>query len=305
MLGSAFLHPRMSPCGPERSLVVLTLILAFSVAASAADLRIVGSDLPGLEFTRSLYAFAGREGLALAVALDGSRPGLAALKSSRADLALLTLPPGERSDLAGFESLPLAAHRVVVIVPTVMPLESITLAQLAAIYGANAPLNYSRWGDLGLADEWAGSPIVAHAPAAGFGLTAAYFRRAGLRDQPFRSQVGRYASAADLVQRLAGDSRALAIASALPPGATEFKVVPVAAQAGDPAFSPTAANLQSGDYPLGLPLVIVFRRESAERLWPVLRFLLSDEAAALLERAELVPAPSAQRRRQLLARETK
>src|SRR4051812_37620821 len=64
----------------------------------AADLRLVGTDLLGLEFTKALYAAAGEEGITLSVVLDGSRPGHEQLKSGRADLALLILSPGDEPD---------------------------------------------------------------------------------------------------------------------------------------------------------------------------------------------------------------
>jgi phosphate transport system substrate-binding protein len=51
------------------------------------------------------------------------------------------------------------------------------------------------------------------------------------------------------------------------------RLVRVAVRAGEPAFSPTPENLSSGDYPLALPLQIVFRREATARLRPLLKFL--------------------------------
>lgn len=271
----------------------------------AADVRVVGSDLLGLEFSKALYACAVREGIPLAVALDGSRPGYDQLKSGRADLGLLTLPAGEDPDPALFASLPLAWHRVVVIVAAATPLERVTLAQLAAVFGADVPVSYNRWGDLGLRGEWEGRPVTPLAVAQGAGLSEQIFRHLVLQDRPLKSPVARYTSVADLAFRLEGDRRVLALAAALPPQAAGQKLLPVAVRAEDAAFSPTPENLQSGDYPLRLALRVVFRRAAALRVLPVVRFVLSDDASRVLERAELVPAPVSVRRQHALALEGK
>lgn len=288
-----------------RGLFVAAAVFSLAGAGLGADLRVSGSDLLGLDFTKALYALAGREGFKLTVTLDGSRPGLDQLKSARADLALLTLPPGETTDASVFESVPLAWHRVVVVVPASVPLERVTFGQLAAIFGADVPSSYNRWGDLDLGGEWAGSPISPHVPAASLGLTVEFFRHAVLNGRAVKAVVGRYTSPADLALRLAGDSRAIALAPALPPNAAGLKILPVAPRPADPAFLPTPENLQSGDYPLRLPLRIVFRRDATGRLLPLLRWLLSDAAALVIERAEVVPAPESARRQQLLEWEKK
>ena len=271
----------------------------------SADVRVVGSDLLGLEFSKALYACAVREGIPLAVALDGSRPGYDQLKSGRADIGLLTLPAGEDPDAALFTSLPIAWHRVVVIVAAATPLDRVTFAQLAAVFGADVPVSYNRWGDLGLRGEWEGSPMTPLAAAQGAGLSAQIFQHLVLQDRPLKSQIGRYTSLADLAFRLEGDRRVLALAAALPPQAAGQKLLPVAVRAEDPAFSPTPENLQSGDYPLRLSLRVVFRRAGAMRVLPVVRFILSDEASRVLERAELVPVPASVRRQHALAVEKK
>lgn len=287
-----------------RSLLVVAFLGSLGTTP-AAELRIVGSDLLGPEFTKACYVFSIREAAPLAVVFDGSRPGLDQLKTGQADLALLTLPPADEPDTVVFASIPLAWHRVVVIVPAAVALERVTLPELAAVFGAGVPVSHNRWGDLGLTGEWAGSPITPLAPTSRMGLTAESFRRAVLGDGVLKPQVGRYDSPADLLQRLAGDSRAIALAPSLPPGATGLKLVSVALRSSDPAFSPTPENLHSGDYPLRLPVSIVFRRDATAKLLPVLRWLLSDATATTLERAELVPVPASLRRQEVWALEKK
>lgn len=268
-----------------------------------AELRVVGTDLLGVDFSKALYDFAGRHDLKLALAFDGSRSGLDQLRAGRADLVLFVLPPDEAAGLVGCESVVLAFHRVVILVPPGAPLAKVSLDQLGGIFGAGGPASYARWGELGVAGDWSGSAILPHAPVAGFGIVSDFFRHAVLRDRNFKANVVRYESAADLPVLFAGDSRAIVLASAPPSKPGVAKLVPVALRPDEPAFLPTPENLRSGDYPLRLPLCIAFRRESALPLLPLVRYLFSDELVIQLERAQVVPLPVAARRQQVAALE--
>jgi hypothetical protein len=285
-----------------RAAVAACAMLLSAVVVLPAELRVVGTDLLGVNFSKALYDHAGRHDVVLALALDGSRPGLDRLKAGRADLALLVLPPSEE-EAAAFETATLAYHRVVVLVPPASPVVQVTLDQLAGIFGVGGPTGFNRWGELGLSGEWSGRAIVPQAPVAGAGIAAEYFRQAVLHGLDFKSNVDRYDSPVDLALRLAGESRAIALASSPPSGPGGAKIVPVAMRAGGAAYLPTPENLHSGCYPLRLPLRLVFRRESAAALRPLWRFLFSDELAPLLERADIVPLPAAARQQQMLALE--
>jgi len=287
----------------QLALVLTGSVLATAGVAAAGELRVVGTDLLGVDFSKALYGFAGRHAVPLALALDGSQPGLDRLKSGRADLALVALPAGGENAMAAFATLTLAYHRVLVLVPAASPLAEISLGQLREVFGVTRPVGAMRWGELGLGGEQAASAIVPHAPATGAGIAAELFRAVVLPGGDFRPDVGRYDSAEELAPCLAGDTRAIALAATLPSDAHATRIVPVATQARGSACLPTPENLHTGDYPLRLPLRVVFRPESRRALQPLLDYLFSDEAAPLLERAGLVPLPAAARRQQRAALE--
>lgn len=267
-----------------------------------ADVRVVGTDLLGVDFSKALYAFAVSHDWRLVLTLDGSRPGLVELEAGRADLALLVIPPDEELP-RGFESIQLAYYRVVVLVPATSPLPALTLDQLAGIFGAAGRARFARWGELGLTGDWADAAIESHAPAVGTGLAIELFRHVALQGGSLKSTVHRFRAPTDLSVHFLGDSRGIVIAPGPVPNAPGMKIVPVAAREREPAFLPSPENLDSGDYPLRLPLRIVFRRESVPGLSELIRFLLSGEGGLLLERAQVVPLPLAARRRHLLALE--
>ena len=283
---------------------ITAMFLGASLAAAAvgAEIRVAGSDLLGVDFSKALYEFAGRHDLSLALALDGSRSGFDQLKAGRADLALLMVPVGEESTLAGFESFTLGYHLVVVLVPTTLPLEQVTLDELGGIFGEGGSSNFSRWSDLGLVGERAISAIEPHVPAVGRGIAVEYFRHYVLHGRAFKSSVARYATRTELRNRLGPDSRAIAVAPARIDDPM-LKVVSVALRAGEPAFLPTLENVHSGDYPLRLPLRLVCRRESLERIRPLLRHFFSDDVAAQLVLADILPLPVSARRNEVLEAE--
>src|SRR5688500_7959603 len=82
------------------------LLGATTSSAASSEVRVVGSDLLGVEFSKALCEFAGNEGVRLAVALDGSRPGAIELRSQRANVALLSLPASEEFSDPAFEIMP-------------------------------------------------------------------------------------------------------------------------------------------------------------------------------------------------------
>ncbi len=292
------MNSRIGP-GVFGNLLLLTVVWLAVARAGAAEVRLVGSDLLGHELLTAVHAFAGREKLSLTVTLDGSRPGLELLKSGRAQVGLLTLPAEEGPEPAVFASLPIAWHRVVVVASSANPLERITLPELAAVFGTGVGSSYNRWGDLGLIEDWQGSPISAAAPADGFGLTAAFFRQTVLNAHPFRSTVARYVSVADLRQRVSADRRVLALASHWSKNSPEGKVLSLAVRTDDPAYPPTTENISSGDYPLRMALRIVYRHDAEANLGRLLVWLWGDDVARILERAELVPLPTSARRLQV------
>lgn len=275
-------------------------VLAVSLtASSAADARMVGSDLLGRELTVAVQQFVARSGLAITVAFDGSRPGMNQLKSGHAQIGLLILPDGELPDEAMFVGRTIAWHRAVVLVSAKNPLERVTMGELGAVFGTGVGAGYNRWGDLGLTGDWSGSPITALAPASGVGITSEFFRYAVLGGQPLKTQILRYAATEELEQRVAADRRVMALAANRPKNLFEAKILSLAAGPSDPAFPPTPENIVSGDYPLRLGVRIVYRRDAESALTNLLVWLWSDEVAEIFGRADLVAEPASGRRRQV------
>lgn len=284
---------------PNMRSVSFLFVLLVSSLVVRAEVRVVGSDLLGKDFAAALTAYSTRNELGLTLSFTGSRTGIGELQAGRADLALVVFSPGEKPPAAPFIVLPVAYHTAVVVVPATLPLTQITFAQLNTIYGSDAQSGLKRWSDLGVTGEWAPRNILPNISGPGVGLTYDLFRYTVLTSPELKPTVGVQASLAESLIRIRGDEGGIAILPALPAKQPRLKTLLVARGAQDVAFGPTSDNVHSGDYPIRLPVYLVFRKDAAKALQPVLRYLLSEDAVPLWEEGGMVPLPIQVRNQQI------
>ncbi|MBW8780457.1 MAG: substrate-binding domain-containing protein [Verrucomicrobia bacterium] len=281
-----------------RFVILLVLVLA-PLVSLRAEVRVVGCDLLGKPFATSLTEYSRRSDLGVTLALTGSASGWEQLQDGRADLALIMLAPGEKLPEAPFLALPVAYHTITVVVPASLPLTQITFAQLNAIYADGAESTLKRWSDLGVVGEWANRNILPNITGADVGITYDLFRYTVLRSPALKPTVVVQNSAEAALRRITGEEGGIAIMPLLPSSQPGLKALLVARGPKDVAFGPTEDNVHSGDYPVRLPLYLVFRKDKAKSLQVVLRYLLSEEATPLWANARLVPLPVQARNQQI------
>ncbi len=267
--------------------------------SARADVRVVGCDLLGKGFTADLTAYSRRSDLDVKLDLTGSASGLEQLKAGKADLGLLLFSPDEKKPGDTFIVVPVAYQTAVVVVPTSLPLSQISFEQLAAIYGDQADFSIKRWGDLNVTGEWANRNILPNITGPSGGLSYDLFRYTVLRTPSLKPLVARQDSNEATLKRILGDEGGIAIMAMLPENQNGLKALAVARKTNDVPFGPTPENIQSGDYPMGLPLYLVFKKSSTKRIQLVLRYLLSEEAVPLWKKAGLVPLPVQARNQQI------
>lgn len=275
------------------------VLLPFVFNVLHAEVRVVGSDLFGPKFSAALTAHAKRNELDLTLALAGSRVGLEQLKNGQADLGVVVFAPGEQPPGPPFVSLPVAYHTTVVVVPASVPVTQITFGQLNAIYGDDAQSGVRRWNDLGVTGEWAHRNILPNIPGPGGGITFDLFRYTVLTAPKLKPTVSVQAGLAETLTRIRGEEGGMAILPLLPPEQPRLKTLLVARDAKEVAFGPTPENIHSGDYPIRLPVYVVFRKEDAKRMQPTLRYLLSEDAVPVWDSVHLVPLPIQARNQQI------
>jgi hypothetical protein len=274
--------------------VRLFAFLLSSVALGAADF--VGSDLLAGAVARGLDQAAGRT----AADFGGTLPGRLAFVEGRASAAVLMMRDREVAPVPtgkiGVAEFRLASAVVVVATHGSNRAEQITLENLANVFARDPRSPARNWNDI---DPAARSELITPAVCSPAGsMVLEIFQGIALEGQPFRPDV-RLRIEPDLAADLLA-SRAGSVTLLPRPPSGRGKVLQVSD--GRPgrsstAYGPDENNIHNGDYPLQLPLVLYVRQDRLAQVTPALRWLFSDEAAALLDKQGLTPAPKAVRMR--------
>ncbi len=283
----------------------LVLGLACPVSSSAAEVRITGSDLLDGPLKEELATYAKSIDLRLSFDLRGSRLGMEALESGAADLGLMVFGVHDPKPGPAFSSAIIGYLTSVVVVPADVSLTQINYTQLAGVFGARELNSYRRWSELGALGDWAPRAISGMALRRGNGVSLDLFRYTVLQSPELKPTVTLMDSAAEAYERLRGEEGGIAILPSAPPPGTRLKVLLLAKGASDVAYPPTPENLHTGDYPLRLPVHVVFRRGEAGRHSLLLRRLLADETAPALQAMGVVPLPVQARNQLVFDLETK
>ncbi len=282
-----------------RFAILRLLALTLLAPLAHAEVRVVGCDILGKGFASELTAYSRRNDLDVQLDLTGSATGMGQLKMGAADLGLILFAPDDKKPEDQFMVVPVAYQTAVVVVPATLPLSQISFEQLSAIYGDQADSTIKRWGDLSVSGEWANRNILPNITGPDGGLSYDLFRYTVLRSPSLKPLVARQESAEATLQRILGDEGGIAVMAMLPEKQTRLKALAVARKTNDVAFGPSSENIQSGDYPIRLPVYLVFKKSSAKHIQLVLRYLLSEEAVPLWRKAGLVPLPIQARNQQI------
>ena len=269
-------------------------VLFLGSCLCAADF--VGSDL----FSGSVAQGLEKAGGNVAADFGGTLPGRHAFTEGRAAAAVLMLRDREVAPVAPGKAevveFRIASAVVVVATHGTNRAEAVTLENLANAFARDARSPARNWNDI---DPAARSELMTPAVCSPPGtLVLEVFQGLALEGQAFRADVRQRiepALAADLLA-----SRAGSIILLPRPPSGRGKALQVAD--GRPgksatAYGPDENNVHNGDYPLQVPLVLYVRKDRLTQLRPALRWLFSDETAALLEKQGLYPAPKGARTR--------
>jgi phosphate transport system substrate-binding protein len=169
----------------------------------------------------------------------------------------------------------------VILVDKDNPIKGLTLAQLDAIYSKSRKRGHGdiqTWGDLGLKGEWATRPIHLYGLKAVNGIEQ-YFKMSVMEGGEYKDNIefvkGKgfthafTVAAQDMASRPGGLTYAL-LANVTP----NVKVVPLAAQAGEPFLDPNVENVYSHKYPLSRYVYIFVNRKPGQALEPKVKEFL-------------------------------
>ena len=156
------------------------------------------------------------------------------------------------------------------------PLDHITLQQVAGIFAE--PPTITRWGQLGLAGEWAGRQLTLHMPPH-VAPNAMWMQAEVLKGAPWR-QGALEAPIAETARALAADPQGIGFGG-FEEGGPGLRALPVAASADSLYIEGNAISASNGKYPLTRYMYIRVNRKPGEPLPAAvrqfLRYVLSRE----------------------------
>ena len=270
----------------------LFVLFLSCVAVSAADF--VGADLLSGPIARGIEKAGGMS----AADFAGTLPGRKDFIEGKAAAAVLMMRERDVAPVVtgriGLAEFRLASSVVVVGTHGTNRAEQITLENLANAFARDARSPAENWNDL---DPSARSELITPAVCSPAGTMALeIFQGIALEGRALRSNVrlrvepdlaadllaSRVGSLVLLPRPPAGRGKVLAVSDGRPGRSTT-------------AYGPDENNVHNGDYPLQVPLVMYVRLDRFSAVRPALRWLFSDEAANMLEKQGLYPAPKAAR----------
>ncbi len=283
----------------------LFALLVFAVApALSAQVRMAGSDLLKGALAPEMEAFAKNNDMPITLTLEGSNLGMDRLIKGEADIGLVVFAPDEQKPEAPFVTMPVAYHTAVVAVRSAIPLTQLSFRQLAGVYGESEQATVRRWGDLGVSGAWGGRSILAVATSRQGGLALDLVRRNAMASGELKPTVNLIDDPAQAAVRISTEEGGMAILPVPPKDELGLKALLIARAAGETAYGPTPDNLHNGDYPLRLPLFIVFKKEDTAKLSILLRHLLSEDMVPVWQEAGVVALPVQARNQQIFDLET-
>ncbi len=186
-----------------------------------------------------------------------------------------------REFMVGFDALSVYVHKA-------NPLDQITLAQLADIYGEGGTV--TRWSQLGVTMPAGADEIIRVSRQSNSG-TYAYFREAILgKGRDFKLGSRDMQGSKDVVELVSRTPGAIAY-SGMGYDTPDVKMLRVAKKAGDTAYAANVENTLSHTYPIARPLFMYTLGEPAGAVKKYMEWVHSDAGQKIVTASGYVPLP--------------
>lgn len=291
----------MTTIGLRRLSVALCVLLVCSSCSRPArdsrNIKITGSD------TMVNLAQAWQEryqkvqpAVAIQVTGGGSGVGIAALCGGKVDIAPSSrkIKPNElklaqertgkepKEYVVGLDALAIYVH------PD-NPLDTITIPQLAELYGANGTI--TRWDDLKVDNAACSDGEIIRVSRQNSSGTYLYFKEAVLgENRDFKEGMTSQSGSSDVVALVSKTPCAIGY-SGMGYRTDEVKVVKVAKKEGEPGVEPSKEAAIDGRYPISRPLFLYTLGEPEGYVKEFIDWVMSDEGQQLVEDLGYVRIP--------------
>jgi phosphate transport system substrate-binding protein len=235
-------------------------------------------------------------GVSLQVKGGGTGVGLAALCQGRVDIATASRPISDeeielakkktgkapKEFLVGLDALAIFVHLE-------NPIDSITIPQLAEIYGAGGTI--TKWSDLSVKNDGCADGEIIRVSRQNSSGTYVYFREAVLgKDREYAQGITSLSGSSDIVALISKTPCAIGY-SGMGYRSDNVKMLKVAKQDGQPGVEPTRETATDGTYPISRPLLIYTLGEPTGHVKDLVDWMLSDDGQKIVEASGYVRAP--------------
>ena len=195
-------------------------------------------------------------------------------------------------------AIPTSIDMLAVYVHKDNPIQSLTMAQVDAIFSKTRKGNYesdiTTWGQLGLTGEWADKPISLYGRNSASG-TYGFFKENALFKGDFKDSVKEQPGSSSVVQGVATDKYAMGY-SGIGYMTADVRAVPLMKDAKAAAVEATPENAYSGKYPLARFLYVYINHKPGSDLDPLRRefiaYILSKQGQEDVVKDGYYPLPS-------------
>jgi phosphate transport system substrate-binding protein len=224
----------------------------------------------------------------------GSGVGIAALCSGRIDIATASRPlkPDEAKlakELTGKEPREFIVGKdaLAIFVHPSNPLESISIPQLAEIYGEGGRI--IQWSDLDITHAACDDGEIIRISRQNSSGTYVYFKEAVLgKGREYKQGATSQSGSSDVVTLIANTPCAIGY-SGMGYRSDSVKILKVAKKDGQSAIEPSKATTLDGTYPISRPLFLYTLGEPEGRVKEFIDWVLSPSGQEVVERLGYVP----------------
>jgi phosphate transport system substrate-binding protein len=224
----------------------------------------------------------------------GSGVGIAALCAGRIDIATASRPlkPDEAKrakDLTGKEprEFIVGQDALAIFVHLSNPLESISIPQLAEIYGEGGRI--TQWSELDIDHQACADGQIIRVSRQNSSGTYVYFQEAVLgKGREYKQGATSQSGSSDVVTLISNTPCAIGY-SGMGYRSDSVKMLKVAKKIGQPAIEPSKATTLDGSYPIARPLFLYTLGEPTGRVKEFIEWILSPEGQQVVERLGYVP----------------
>ena len=184
------------------------------------------------------------------------------------------------------------------------PIKGLTIAQVDSIFSSTRKCGgrkAERWGDIGLAAEWATRPLQIYGRNSVSG-TYGYFKEHALCKGDFKSTVNEQPGSASVVQSVATGLNAVGY-SGIGYKTSGVRTVPLAKKDGGQFIDATEENALKGTYPLSRVLYVYVNKAPNKPLTPMelefVKMVLSKQGQDVVVKDGYIPLPAALAQKEL------